>query len=85
MRSTWSSWASSLSSGSNLGSHVDGNALADLQRALATGSALERKATALALAACADPKARELVVSAPDLTAALEQPELSWEHLVSPP
>ena len=65
-----------------VGPHADAEALADLQRVLATGSAVERKAAALALAVCPDPKASELLRSAPDVAAALERSELSWGRLV---
>jgi hypothetical protein len=64
-----------------VGPHADAEALADLQRVLATGSAIERKAAALALAACPDPKAKELLAAAPDLVALLERGELSWARL----
>jgi hypothetical protein len=64
-----------------VGPHADGEALADLQRVLATGSASERQAAALALHACKDPKARELLAAAPDLAAAIEGGELSWQSL----
>jgi hypothetical protein len=65
-----------------VGPHADPEALSDLQRVLATGAAAERKAAALALAACPDPKARQLLAAAPDLAAALERGELSWTRLV---
>jgi hypothetical protein len=64
-----------------VGPHADAEALADLQRVLATGSTAERKAAVLALAACPDPKARELLASAPELAAALERGDLSWSRL----
>ena len=64
-----------------VGPHADAEALADLQRVLATGSAVERKAAALALAACPDPRANKLLGSAPDLAAALERGELSWARI----
>ena len=44
-----------------VGPHADAEALADLQRVLATGDASERKAAALALAACPDPRASALL------------------------
>jgi hypothetical protein len=66
-----------------VGPHADAEALADLQRVLATGSAIERKAAALALAVCPDPKAGELLRSAPDVAAALERGELSWARLAN--
>jgi len=65
-----------------VGPYADVEALADLQRVLASGSAAERKAAVLALAACPDPKARELLASAPELAAALDRGELSWSRLV---
>jgi hypothetical protein len=64
-----------------VGPHADAEALADLQRVLASGSAAERKAAALALAACPDPRARELIAAAPELAAAIERGELSWARL----
>ncbi len=65
-----------------VGAHADEAALGDLQRVLATGGVVERKAAALALAAGALPKAKELLASAPDLAAAIEQGALSWDSLV---
>jgi hypothetical protein len=65
-----------------VGPHADAEALADLQRVLATGGAIERKAAALALAACPDPKAKELLASVPDLAAGVEQHQLTWARLV---
>jgi hypothetical protein len=64
-----------------VGPHADAEALGDLQRVLASGSIPERKAAALALAACPDPRARELLGSAPDLAAEIERGELSWARL----
>jgi hypothetical protein len=64
-----------------VGPHADDEALTDLQRVLASGSATERKAAALALAACPDPKARELLASAPQLDTAIERGEQSWARL----
>jgi hypothetical protein len=64
-----------------VGPHADAEALADLQRVVASGSAAERKAAALALAACPDPMARELLAAAPDLAASIERGELSWARL----
>jgi len=65
-----------------VGPHADAEALADLQRVLASGSAAERKAAALALSACPDPRAKELLASAPELAAAVERKELTWDSLV---
>ena len=66
-----------------VGPHADDEALADLQRVLATGSAVERKAAALALAACPDPKAKQLLASAPELGAAIDREELDWDALAN--
>ena len=65
-----------------VGPHADAEGLADLQRVLATGHAVERKAAALALAASPDPKASELLRAAPEVAAAFERSELSWGRLV---
>jgi hypothetical protein len=66
-----------------VGPHADLQALADLQRVLATGSSIERQAAALALHACPAAKAKELLASAPDLAAAVARSELSWERLAT--
>ncbi len=68
-----------------VGPHADVEALADLQRVLATGSTPERQAAALALHACPDSKAKELLAAAPDLAAAIEGGGLSWDRLVADP
>jgi hypothetical protein len=60
---------------------AEAEALGDLQRVLASGSALERKAAALALVASPDPEARELLAAAPELAGAIERGELSWGRL----
>jgi hypothetical protein len=65
-----------------VGAFADAEALADLQRVLATGAATERRAAALALAACPDPQAKALLAAAPDLAAAIERGELGWDRLV---
>jgi hypothetical protein len=64
-----------------VGPHADAEALADLQRVLATGSAVERQAAALALSACSAAKAKELLAAAPDLAAVIEGGKLSWQSL----
>jgi hypothetical protein len=60
-------------------------ALGDLQRVLASGSAIERRAAALALEASSHSDAGKLLASAPDLAAAIERGELSWERLEQTP
>jgi hypothetical protein len=64
-----------------VGPHADAEALGDLQRVLATGGASERKAAALALAACPDANAAELLAQAPDLAAAVARGALTWDNL----
>jgi hypothetical protein len=64
-----------------VGPHADAEGLADLQRVLATGDATERKAAALALAACPEAAAKALLESVPDLATAISRRELSWQHL----
>jgi hypothetical protein len=64
----------------NLCCHLDAERLADLQRALATGSLFERKTAALALAACPEPRAKKSFAAAPDLAAALQLGELIRGH-----
>jgi hypothetical protein len=64
-----------------VGPHADDEALADLQRVLATGGAIERQAAALALGTCPAAKAKELLGAAPDLAAAIEGRTLSWQTL----
>ena len=64
-----------------VGPHADADALADLQRVLATGDAGERQAAALALAACPDARAKELLAQAPELAAAVADGTLSWDNL----
>ncbi len=64
-----------------VGAFADAEALADLQRVLATGDAAERQAAALALAACPAPQAKALLAAAPELAAAVERGALSWDTL----
>jgi hypothetical protein len=64
-----------------VGPYADAEALADLQRVLATGDATERKAAVLALSASPDARARELLGVAADLAAAVAQGDLTWDNL----
>jgi hypothetical protein len=64
-----------------VGPHADAEALGDLQRVLATGDATERKAAALALAACPETQASVLLNQAPDLAAAVARGEITWDNL----
>jgi hypothetical protein len=64
-----------------VGPHADAEALADLQRVLATGDATERRAAVLALSASPDARAKELLDAAADLAAAVARGDLSWDNL----
>jgi hypothetical protein len=64
-----------------VGPHADDESLADLQRVLATGDAIERQAAALALSTNTAARARELLAAAPDLAAAIAGRKLSWQSL----
>ena len=64
-----------------VGPYADVEALADLQRVLATGDTTERNAAALALAACPEPRATELLGQAPELAAAIAQGTVTWDNL----
>jgi hypothetical protein len=64
-----------------VGPHADDESLADLQRVLATGDAIERQAAALALSTNTAARARELLAAAPDLAAAIAGGKLSWQSL----
>lgn len=61
------------------------DALDDLQRVLASGGVPEREAAALALAACPDPRARELLAFTPELAGAIEEGRLSWDSHAQQP
>jgi hypothetical protein len=64
-----------------VGPHADDESLADLQRVLATGDAIERQAAALALSTNTAARARELLAAAPDLAAVIAGGKLSWQSL----
>lgn len=64
-----------------VGPFATGEALDDLDRVLATGSPLERKAAAMALAASPDPGAKERLNRLPDLAQDIASGRLSWATL----
>jgi hypothetical protein len=64
-----------------VGPFATGAALADLDRVLATGTPLERKAAALALAASPDPASRERLNRLPELAQAIASGALRWDVL----
>jgi len=61
-----------------VGPHADEAALADLARVLESGSGEERKAAALALAACPRPEAATLLARFPELAGPVERGEIRW-------
>jgi len=60
---------------------ASGEALDDLKRALLGDDALERQGAALTLASSADPEAKALLKTAPDLADAINAGQLSWDTL----
>lgn len=64
-----------------VGRFADGDALADLAAVLATGSATERAAAALALAAAPGEEARRLLATVPLLARAIAERRLTWDAL----
>mgnify|MGYP001160457972 FL=1 len=66
-----------------VGPHADANAVADLERVLTTGNAVERQAAALALAAAPIPSAGEVLAKNPELARAAKAGELSWSAIAN--
>jgi len=64
-----------------VGRFADADALADLEKVLATGAARERQGAALALAACPKAEAKALLAAAPDLAASIADGTLTWQAL----
>lgn len=64
-----------------VGPFADRRALADLQRILREGSAVERRAAALALSASSDVEARSILDGDPGLQAAIASGRLDWESI----
>lgn len=65
-----------------VGPHADTAALADLERIVNSGDEDERRAAALALSACPDPRAGPILqASAPHLQAAIGRGDLTWDTL----
>lgn len=61
----------------------ENEALGDLKRAIEGDDPLERQGAALALASRADPEAKALLATAPDLATAIDQGELNWDSLAN--
>ncbi len=66
-----------------VGPFAQGAALADLERVLETGDAVERQAAALALHASPDSNARALLDLEQEMAAAIAKGELNWDSLGS--
>ncbi len=66
-----------------VGPVANDGALDDLQRALTSDRELDRQAAALALTSCGAPRAAEILSAAPDLAAAIERDEISWQTIVA--
>jgi hypothetical protein len=66
-----------------VGPFARGQALADLERVLATGDEPERAAAGLALSASPDPAARSLLAARPELSQALQDGRITWERLAA--
>ena len=66
-----------------VGPVADAGALDDLQQVLITGAEVEREAAALALTACPDPQAAKILGAAPELAAAVERGDVSWQSVVA--
>ncbi len=64
-----------------VGPHADDAAIADLRRVLAQGSPAERRAAALALAACPRAEAAAALRDEPELAHAIERGRLSWDEI----
>jgi hypothetical protein len=61
-----------------VGPHADAAAIKDLAKVLTTGSEIERKAAALALAACRAPEAAQALQAAPTFAAVVKAGTYSW-------
>ena len=66
-----------------VGPFAEGEALDDLERVLAEGTAAEQQAAALALADSPADRAEELLATRPDLRDAVQSGALTWERLAS--
>jgi len=67
-----------------VGPCAEAKALADLKKVLTTGSPIEKRAAALALKSCPDPKAAAILASDPALENAVRSGSLTWETLNDP-
>jgi len=65
-----------------VGPHADKTALKDLERVLETGTETEQAAAALALSACSDPKAAEILETNRQIALDIEAGKITWSTLV---
>ncbi len=64
-----------------VGPCADDHGLANLQKALSQGASAEKRAAALALASCPDPRATLILAAEPALDTAARDGSLTWETL----
>jgi hypothetical protein len=64
-----------------VGPCADAKALADLEKVLAKGNPIEKRAAALALKSCPDPQAAAILALDPALEKAARSGSLTWENL----
>ena len=64
-----------------IGPHADDGMLADLQKVLTSGSAMERQAAALALSSSSRPEAAALLQTVPEVAQEIEDGKLHWGRI----
>ncbi len=64
-----------------VGPRADAHGLANLEKVLGQGAPPERRAAALALASCPDPRAATILAAQPALASAARDGSLTWENL----
>lgn len=64
-----------------VGPFAEGAMLDDLRKVVASGNKVERRAGALALAACPHPQATDILSSVPDLQQLVDAKVIDWNHL----
>jgi len=65
-----------------VGPVADDRALDDLERVLTSGADVERRAAALALKTCPEPRAGTILGGTPEIAAAVERGEITWDRIV---
>jgi hypothetical protein len=64
-----------------VGRYADASAVEELQNLLKSGSAVERQAAALALNDCPDPKAKQILATAPELSKQIADGTINWNSI----